>query len=74
MDRCKLPGDPGLPPGVSHNDIDRHHDGEEKECRECGGAIDEEGFCLVCDTEYFTDEERADRAEEDAADQRAERY
>ena len=63
----RLPGDPSLPPGVTHADIDRHFGGEDVEvrCDECGNENVTEGeACGACGEYVRTVEERNEDAVE----------
>ena len=57
-----LPGDPGLPPGVTSKDIDeRFGDPESERCIVCGAVADlEGGRCARC-VEEWTDEKEKNK-------------
>ena len=46
----KLPGDPGLPPSVTQDDIDEYF--SQPQCRKCGNLIvaesDDDKYCIDC--------------------------
>lgn len=68
MNPYSLPGDPYLPPGCTHADIDRAFGGadEANECSYCGGACRPGAtICKRCAAE-----ERAERRHDEMKDER----